>query len=284
MKLTGAQALFKSLEGEGVDLVFGIPGGAILPAYDPLIEANLRHVLCRHEQGAGHAAEGYAWATGKVGVAIATSGPGGCNLVTALADAKMDSVPMVAITGQVPTPVVGNDAFQEADICGITMPITKHNFLITDANEVAETVREAFHIARTGRPGPVLIDVPKDVQLQEISWNWPESVDLPGYKPTTKGNLKQVRTAVQMIMAAKRPVLYVGGGVIKANASKELFALATDGQLPVVTTSSRSGCPGCTVATPRSRRCRRPTCWSRSGRGSMTGSPGNCRASRPTRR
>jgi acetolactate synthase-1/2/3 large subunit len=241
MKLTGAQALFKSLEGEGVDLVFGIPGGAILPAYDPLIEANLRHVLCRHEQGAGHAAEGYAWATGKVGVAIATSGPGGCNLVTALADAKMDSVPMVAITGQVPTPVVGNDAFQEADICGITMPITKHNFLITDANEVAETVREAFHIARTGRPGPVLIDVPKDVQLQEISWNWPESVDLPGYKPTTKGNLKQVRTAVQMIMAAKRPVLYVGGGVIKANASKELFALATDGQLPVVTTLMARG-------------------------------------------
>jgi acetolactate synthase-1/2/3 large subunit len=241
MKLTGAQALFRSLEGEGVDLVFGIPGGAILPAYDPLIEANLRHVLCRHEQGAGHAAEGYAWATGKVGVAIATSGPGGCNLVTALADAKMDSVPMVAITGQVPTPVVGNDAFQEADICGITMPITKHNFLITDANEVAETVREAFHIARTGRPGPVLIDVPKDVQLQEISWSWPESVDLPGYKPTTKGNLKQVRTAVQMIMAAKRPVLYVGGGVIKANAAAELFALATDAQLPVVTTLMARG-------------------------------------------
>jgi acetolactate synthase I/II/III large subunit len=240
-RVTGAQALFKSLEGEGVDLVFGIPGGAILPAYDPLIEANIRHVLCRHEQGAGHAAEGYAWATGKVGVAIATSGPGGCNLVTALADAKMDSVPMVAITGQVPTPVVGNDAFQEADICGITMPITKHNFLVKDANEVAETVREAFHIASTGRPGPVLIDVPKDVQLQEITWRWPETVDLPGYKPTTKGNLKQVRSAVELIMRAKRPVLYVGGGVIKANASKQLFALATDGLLPVVTTLMARG-------------------------------------------
>ena len=220
MRLTGAQALFRSLEGEGVDLVFGIPGGAILPAYDPLIEANIRHVLCRHEQGAGHAAEGYAWATGKVGVAIATSGPGGCNLVTALADAKMDSVPMVAITGQVPTPVIGNDAFQEADISGITMPITKHNFLVMDANELAETVREAFHIARTGRPGPVLVDIPKDVQLQEITWSWPERVDLPGYRPTTKGNLKQIRSAAQMIMECEAPVLYVGGGVVKANAQQ----------------------------------------------------------------
>ncbi len=241
MKVTGAQAMFRSLEGEGVDLVFGIPGGAILPAYDPLIEANIRHVLCRHEQGAGHAAEGYAWATGKVGVAIVTSGPGGCNLVTALADAKMDSVPVVAITGQVPTPVVGNDAFQEADICGITMPITKHNFLVKDANEIAETVREAFHIASTGRPGPVLIDIPKDVQLQEITWSWPETIDLPGYKPTTKGNLKQVRSAAKMIMESKRPVLYVGGGVIKANASKELFRLATDGNLPVTTTLMARG-------------------------------------------
>ena len=241
MKVTGAQALFKSLEGEGVDLVFGIPGGAILPAYDPLIEANIRHVLCRHEQGAGHAAEGYAWATGKVGVAIATSGPGGCNLVTALADAKMDSVPMVAVTGQVPTPVVGNDAFQEADICGITMPITKHNYLVKDANELAETIREAFLIASTGRPGPVLIDIPKDVQLQEITWRWPETIDLPGYKPTTKGNLKQVRSAVDLIMKAKRPVLYVGGGVIKANASAELAQLANDGRLPVTTTLMARG-------------------------------------------
>ena len=241
MKVSGAQALFKALEGEGVDIVFGIPGGAILPAYDPLIESGVRHVLCRHEQGAGHAAEGYAWATGEVGVAIATSGPGGCNLVTALADAKMDSVPMVAITGQVPTPVVGNDAFQEADITGITIPVTKHNFLVKDANELAETIREAFHIASTGRPGPVLVDIPKDVQLQEIAWHWPERVDLPGYKPTTKGNLRQVRSAVKMILESERPVLYVGGGVIKADASAELLALATEGRLPVTTTLMARG-------------------------------------------
>ncbi len=241
MKVTGAQALFMALENEGVEVVFGIPGGAILPAYDPLIDSKIRHVLCRHEQGAGHAAEGYAWATGKVGVAMATSGPGGCNLVTALADAKMDSVPIVAITGQVPTPVVGNDAFQEADITGITMPITKHNFLVKDANELVETIRAAFHIARTGRPGPVLVDIPKDVQLQEITWRWPEEVDLPGYKPTTKGNLKQVREAVKLILASRRPVLYVGGGVIKADASKELYRLAVDGRLPVVTTLMARG-------------------------------------------
>ena len=241
MKVTGAQALFMALEGEGVDLVFGIPGGAILPAYDPLIDSKVRHVLTRHEQGAGHAAEGYAWATGKVGVCMATSGPGGCNLVTALADAKMDSVPMVAITGQVPTPVVGNDAFQEADITGITLSVTKHNFLVKDARELAETIREAFHIASTGRPGPVLVDLPKDVQLQEFTWSWPETVSLPGYKPTTKGNLRQVREAVRLILQAKRPVLYVGGGVIRANATKELFELATEGNLPVVTTLMARG-------------------------------------------
>ena len=241
MKVTGAQALFKSLEGEGVDLVFGIPGGAILPAYDPLLDSSVRHVLCRHEQGAGHAAEGYAWATGKVGVAIATSGPGGCNLVTALADAKMDSVPMVAITGQVPTPVVGNDAFQEADITGITMPITKHNILVTDPGDVAESIREAFHIARTGRPGPVLVDLPKDVLVNETTWAWPDSVNLPGYKPTTKGSLRQVAAASRLIMNAKRPVLYVGGGVIKAEATEELMKLATIAQLPVVTTLMARG-------------------------------------------
>jgi acetolactate synthase-1/2/3 large subunit len=241
MKVTGAQAMFKALEGEGVDIVFGIPGGAILPAYDPLLDSSIRHVLCRHEQGAGHAAEGYAWATGKVGVAIATSGPGGCNLVTALADAKMDSVPMVAITGQVPTPVVGNDAFQEADITGITMPVTKHNMLVRTPGEVAGAIREAFHIASTGRPGPVLVDLPKDVLIAETTWEWPENVDLPGYKPTMKGNLRQVRSAARMIMEAKRPVLYVGGGVIKANATKELFKLATDGHLPVVTTLMARG-------------------------------------------
>ncbi len=241
MKVTGAQALFKSLEGEGVDIVFGIPGGAILPAYDPLLDSSVRHVLCRHEQGAGHAAEGYAWATGKVGVAMATSGPGGCNLVTALADAKMDSVPMVAITGQVPTPVVGNDAFQEADITGITMPITKHNILVTDPGDVAESIREAFHIARTGRPGPVLVDLPKDVLVNETTWAWPDSVNLPGYKPTTKGSLRQVAAASRLIMKAKRPVLYVGGGVIKAEATEELMKLATLAQLPVVTTLMARG-------------------------------------------
>jgi acetolactate synthase-1/2/3 large subunit len=241
MKVSGAQALFKALEGEDVDLVFGIPGGAVLPAYDPLIDSTIRHVLCRHEQGAGHAAEGYAWATGKVGVAIATSGPGGCNLVTSLADAKMDSVPMVAITGQVPTPVVGNDAFQEADITGITMPITKHNMLVTDPGGVAEAIREAFHIARTGRPGPVLVDIPKDVLVNETVWKWPDSVSLPGYKPTTKGNQRQVVEAVKLILKAKRPVLYVGGGVIKAEASKELYRLATSGELPVVTTLMARG-------------------------------------------
>jgi acetolactate synthase-1/2/3 large subunit len=241
MKVTGAQALFKSLEGEGVDLVFGIPGGAILPAYDPLVDSKIRHVLCRHEQGAGHAAEGYAWATGRVGVAIATSGPGGCNLVTALADAKMDSVPIVAITGQVPTPVVGNDAFQEADITGITMPITKHNFLVTDPGGIAEAIREAFHIANTGRPGPVLVDIPKDVLVNETTWKWPDSVSLPGYKPTTKGNQRQVVEAVKLILKAQRPILYVGGGVIKAGASPELFELATAGRLPVVTTLMARG-------------------------------------------
>ncbi len=241
MKVTGAQALFKSLEGEGVDVIFGIPGGAILPAYDPLLDSSVRHVLCRHEQGAGHAAEGYAWATGKVGVAMATSGPGGCNLVTPLADAKMDSVPIVAITGQVPTPVVGNDAFQEADITGITIPVTKHNFLVTSPADVAETIREAFHIARTGRPGPVLVDIPKDVLVNETTWSWPEVVALPGYKPTTKGNQRQIVEATKMILRAKRPVLYVGGGVIKADAHRELFDLATTGRLPVVTTLMARG-------------------------------------------
>jgi acetolactate synthase I/II/III large subunit len=241
MKLTGAQALFKSLEGEGVDLVFGIPGGAILPAYDPLLDSSVRHVLCRHEQGAGHAAEGYAWATGKVGVAIVTSGPGGCNLVTPIADAKMDSVPIVGITGQVPSPVVGNDAFQEADITGITMPITKHNFLVKDPGDIAETIREAFHIARTGRPGPVLVDIPKDVLVNETTWHWPETISLPGYRPTTKGNMRQVSEAVKLILKSNRPVVYAGGGIIKANATEELRRFAEIGRLPVVTTLMARG-------------------------------------------
>jgi acetolactate synthase I/II/III large subunit len=242
MKVTGADALLKALEQEGVEVVFGIPGGASMPIYDPLVDrSSIRHVLCRHEQGAGHAAEGYAWATGKTGVCMATSGPGGTNLVTPIADAKMDSVPLVAITGQVPTPVVGNDAFQEADITGITMPITKHNFLVKDPALIAETVREAFHIAATGRPGPVLIDLPKDVLLAETTWRWPEHVSLPGYKPTTKGNQRQVVEAVKLILKSKRPVLYVGGGVVKADAHKELFKLATTGRIPAVTTLMARG-------------------------------------------
>jgi acetolactate synthase I/II/III large subunit len=241
MKVSGAQALFKALEQEGVDTVFGIPGGAILPAYDPLLDSSIRHVLCRHEQGAGHAAEGYAHATGRVGVCIVTSGPGGCNLVTALADAKMDSVPIVAITGQVPTPVVGNDAFQEADMTGLTMPVTKHNMLVTNPGEVAEAVREAFHIASTGRPGPVLIDLPKDVQVSETTWKWPERVDLPGYRPTTKGNARQIREAVKLMLKARRPVLYVGGGMINAGATDELMELATVSRIPVVTTLMARG-------------------------------------------
>jgi acetolactate synthase-1/2/3 large subunit len=241
MKVTGAQALFKSLEGEGVDIMFGVPGGAILPAYDPLIDSSVRHVLCRHEQGAGHAAEGYAWATGKVGVVMATSGPGGCNLVTPLADAKMDSVPIVAITGQVPTPVVGNDAFQEADITGITMPVTKHNMLVTSPADVAEAIREAFHIARTGRPGPVLVDLPKDVLVGETTWRWPDAVNLPGYRPNTKGNQRQVVEAAKLILKSRRPVLYVGGGVIKAEATKALYEVATTAELPVVTTLMARG-------------------------------------------
>ncbi len=242
MKMSGADALLKALEQEGVEAIFGIPGGASMPIYDPLVDrSSIRHILCRHEQGAGHAAEGYAWVTGKVGVCMATSGPGATNLVTPLADAKMDSVPIVAITGQVPTPVVGNDAFQEADITGITMPVTKHNFLVKDPAEIVETVREAFHIASTGRPGPVLIDLPKDVLLAETTYKWPERINLPGYKPTTKGNSRQVVEAVKLIMRAKKPVLYVGGGVIKADAHKELFKLATTGQLPVVTTLMARG-------------------------------------------
>jgi acetolactate synthase-1/2/3 large subunit len=241
-RLTGAQALIRSLEEEGVEVVFGIPGGAILPAYDPLLDSSVRHILTRHEQGAGHAAEGYAWATGRVGVCMATSGPGGCNLVTALADAKMDSVPVVAITGQVPTAVVGNDAFQEADITGITMPVTKHNELVLDTADIPRVIREAFHIASTGRPGPVLVDIPKDVLIAEAEWRWPSEVELAGYKPTVRGNPRQVREAVKMILEAERPVVYAGGGVVKADASDELHRLATTGRLPVVTTLMGRGC------------------------------------------
>ncbi|TXL61188.1 acetolactate synthase large subunit [Aeromicrobium terrae] len=240
--MTGAQSLVRSLEHAGVDVIFGIPGGAILPAYDPLFDSEaIRHILVRHEQGAGHAAQGYAMVTGKVGVCMATSGPGATNLVTALADAHMDSVPIVAITGQVPSGAIGTDAFQEADIRGITMPITKHSYLVTDPDEIPRTIAEAFHIALTGRPGPVLVDISKDALQNATTFSWPNELALPGYRPTTRPHGKQVREAARLMVAAKRPVLYVGGGVIKAEAAAELAVLADLTQIPVVTTLMARG-------------------------------------------
>ena len=241
-QMTGAQSLIKSLEAAGVDTVFGIPGGAILPAYDPLLDSRkIRHVLVRHEQGAGHAAEGYALATGRPGVCMATSGPGATNLVTPIADAYMDSVPMVAVTGQVPASAIGTDAFQEADIRGITLPITKHNYLVTDPAEIPRTIAEAFHIASTGRPGPVLVDVSKDAMQAMTTFSWPGSVDLPGYRPVTRPHAKQVREAARLISESSRPVLYVGGGVLRARAAKELRVLAEMTGIPVVTTLMARG-------------------------------------------
>ena len=236
-RMTGAQAIVRSLEELGTDIVFGLPGGAILPLYDPLFSSTrLRHVLVRHEQGSGHAATGYAQVTGKVGVCIATSGPGATNLVTPLADANLDSVPMVAITGQVGRSLLGTDAFQEADIRGVTMPITKHNFMVTDPNDIARTLAEAFHLALTGRPGPVLVDIPKDIQNAEFDFVWPPKIDLPGYKPVTTPHSRQITQAVQLIAEAERPCLYIGGGVIKADANQELLDFAEYTGIPVVTT------------------------------------------------
>ena len=240
--MSGAQSLVRSLEAAGVDTVFGIPGGAILPAYDPLMDSTqIRHVLVRHEQGAGHAAEGYAQATGRVGVCMATSGPGATNLVTPIADAHMDSVPIVAITGQVPSAAIGTDAFQEADIRGITMPITKHNFLVTDPADIPRTIAEAFHIASTGRPGPVLVDVSKDALQAATTFQWPSTLDLPGYRPVARPHSKQVREAARLVVEACRPVLYVGGGVLKARAWAELRTLAELTGIPVVTTLMARG-------------------------------------------
>ncbi|MEV4391031.1 acetolactate synthase large subunit [Nonomuraea sp. NPDC049607] len=240
--MTGAQALVKALERVGVDTVFGIPGGAVLPAYDPLYRStSIRHVLVRHEQGAGHAAEGYAQATGKVGVCMATSGPGATNLVTPLADAYMDSVPIVAITGQVPGSQIGTDAFQEADITGITLSITKHSFLVTDAADIPRTIMEAFHIASTGRPGPVLVDITKDALQAETAFVWPPVMRLPGYRPVARPSARQIRAAAELIAEARRPVLYVGGGVHKAGASAELLRFAELTGIPVVTTLMARG-------------------------------------------
>ncbi len=241
-QVTGAQALVKSLEALGVTTVFGIPGGAILPAYDPLMDSTLvRHILVRHEQGAGHAAEGYAAATGRVGVCMATSGPGATNLVTPLADAYMDSVPIVAITGQVASSSIGTDAFQEADIRGITLPITKHNYLVTDPSQISRALAEAFHIARSGRPGPVLVDISKDALQGATTFSWPPTTDLPGYRPVTRPHSKQIREATKLIAASKRPVFYIGGGVIRAEASELLRTLVDLTQIPVVTTLMARG-------------------------------------------
>ena len=240
--ITGAQALVHALERVGAEVVFGIPGGAILPAYDPLLDSTaIRHILVRHEQGAGHAATGYAQATGRTGVCMATSGPGATNLVTPLADAYMDSVPIVAITGQVPASLIGTDGFQEADISGITIPITKHNFLVTKPEDIARTIGEAFHVASTGRPGPVLVDISKDAMQAMTEFSWPVPFDLPGYHPVTRPHARQVREAARLIIESKRPVLYVGGGVIKAGAASQLAELAELTGIPVITTLMARG-------------------------------------------
>ncbi|MEE6176547.1 acetolactate synthase large subunit [Mycobacterium sp. 050134] len=241
-QLTGAQSVIRSLEELDVEVIFGIPGGAVLPVYDPLYDSKkLRHVLVRHEQGAGHAASGYAHATGKVGVMMATSGPGATNLVTPLADAQMDSIPVVAITGQVGRTLIGTDAFQEADISGITMPITKHNFLVRSGDEIPQVIAEAFHIASSGRPGAVLVDIPKDVLQGQCTFSWPPRMDLPGYKPNTKPHNRQIREAAKLIAASRKPVLYVGGGVIRGDATEQLRELAELTGIPVVTTLMARG-------------------------------------------
>lgn len=241
-QVTGAQSIVRSLEEVGVDVVFGIPGGAILPTYDPLMDSKrVRHILVRHEQGGGHAAAGYAQATGRVGVCMATSGPGATNLVTPIADAHMDSVPLVAITGQVAAPMIGTDAFQEADILGITLPVTKHNYLVTNADDIPRVIAEAFHIASTGRPGPVLVDIAKSAMQAQTTFSWPQEIVLPGYHPVTKPHSKQIREAARLLATSRRPVLYVGGGVIRAGASEQLRALVEASGAPVVTTLMARG-------------------------------------------
>ena len=244
MELTGAQALIKSLEMQHVEVMFGLPGGAILPVYDPILDSSIRHILVRHEQGAGHMAQGYAQVTGRPGVAIVTSGPGATNVVTPLADAYMDSTPLVVVTGQVPTTAIGTDAFQESDITGITMGITKHNWLITDVDDIPRIVAEAFHVATTGRPGPVLIDIPKDIAQSTMEWYWPTpgDLDLPGYHPVTEGDPTRIQEAAELLLAAERPVIYAGGGILKARAADALRELAERTGIPVVTTLMARGC------------------------------------------
>lgn len=243
-KMTGAQAIVAALEASGAEVAFGIPGGFILPTYDPLYDSRLRHILTRHEQGAGHAATGYAQATGKVGVMIATSGPGATNLVTALADANMDSVPVVAITGQVNANTIGTDGFQEADIVGVTMPVIKHSYLVKDPNDIAKSIHEAFHIAATGRPGPVLVDITKSAQTAELAWNWEHQINLPGYNPVTKPHHKQIKEAAKLLATAKRPVIYAGGGIVRSGAWNQLYKLVELSGAPIVTTlMGRGGFP-----------------------------------------
>jgi acetolactate synthase I/II/III large subunit len=242
VRTTGADAILRCLEAEGVDVMFGLPGGAILPLYDAMARGTtVRHVLARHEQGAGHMAQGYARASGRVGVCVATSGPGATNLVTPIADAWMDSTPLVAITGQVRSNLIGTDAFQECDITGITIPIVKHSWLVQDVRDLPEAMKAAFHIARTGRCGPVLVDVPRDVQEAELDFSYPDSISLPGWKPPRRGHPRQIAAAAQAVAAAERPILYVGGGVLNAHATEELRALAEHGRLPVVTTLMGKG-------------------------------------------
>ncbi|MBN1936810.1 MAG: biosynthetic-type acetolactate synthase large subunit [Anaerolineae bacterium] len=241
MKLNGAQIVCESLVREGVEVIFGYPGGTVINLYDALPEYNLRHVLTRHEQGAAHAADGYARATGKVGVCMATSGPGATNLVTGIATAYMDSSPIIAITGQVGTAFIGKDAFQEVDVTGITLPITKHNYLVTDARDLPRVMKEAFHIARTGRPGPVLIDIAKDAQQTEIEFEYPEGVDLPGYKPTIRGHERQIKQAAQMINTAEKPLVLCGHGVTLSGAQAEMLELAERANIPVITTLEGMG-------------------------------------------
>ncbi len=244
MKLTGAQALIKSLEMQGVEVMFGLPGGAILPVYDPIIDSSIRHILVRHEQGAGHMAEGYAMVTGRPGVAIVTSGPGATNIVTPLSNAYMDSTPLVVVSGQVATASIGTDAFQECDITGVTMGVTKHNWLIKNVEDIPRTVAGAFYVATTGRPGPVLIDIPKDIANQTMEWYWPSSIedlDLPGYHPESTVPVELVRQAAELILSARRPVIYAGGGILKARASKALTELAELAGIPVVTTLMARG-------------------------------------------
>src|ERR1051325_8136609 len=241
-RMNGADAVLRSLEAEGVEVCFGIPGGPILPTYDAFARGTtVRHVLARHEQGAGHMAEGYARASGRVGVTIATSGPGATNLVTPIADAWMHSTPLVCITGQVRSSLIGTDAFQECDITGITIPIVKHSWLVQDVEELPHTLKAAFHVARTGRCGPVLVDVPRDIQETEFDFSYPETISLPGWKPPRRGHPRQITAAAQAVAAAERPILYVGGGVVNAHATDELLALAERGRLPVVTTLMAKG-------------------------------------------